>query len=264
MAGGSDDDEIFDTRHDLGGGDIGYDHLLAVVEKGVFVELNPGFVDAVAREGVADPFGDHDGDHDGEHVVEGAGELEHDDDDGDGHASDAGEGGGGTDDGVSARGDAGDVRLARGKDEEARVISDPDLHDDANSATGERADGHGREDDASGDLQAEGDGGEEEAQDGSEDQQHDGASRGGARLAQADLVVEHLGTLGEKIGYELRRLRLHVEVGIVDERRQEGHGEDLHDRAGKPGRGLAPAGDGHVELDEEAAVDALDSRDVVS
>lgn len=50
----------------------------------------------------------------------------------------------------------------------------------------------------------------------------------------------------------------HVEVGVVDKGGKEGNGEDLDDGAGKPAVGFLPAGDGHVSLDEEAAVDAAD------
>ena len=66
-------------------------------------------VDALGREGVGGPFGEHDREHDRDHVrhdvLERAGELEHDDAEGERHARDASEEGGGADHGEDARGD---------------------------------------------------------------------------------------------------------------------------------------------------------------
>lgn len=197
MAGRGEDDEILYAGHDLRRGDVGdiEEVIVRVVKEGVLVEPDPGLVDAATAKGIADPFGDHDGDHDGEDVRQGAGELEHDDDDRDGHACHAGEGRGRADDGVGAWVDAGHVGLALLKGEEFGVVVYPYLHDDAHRPPDQRADCHGGEDDAGGDLKAKGDGCEEEANDGGEKEQYDGAHSGGARLAEAELVVQQPGAL---------------------------------------------------------------------
>ena len=75
---GGEDDEVLDAGDDLRGGQVRDGHLLAVVDEGILVEVNPRLVDAAAGKGVAHPLGDHDGHHDGQHVRERAGELEHD------------------------------------------------------------------------------------------------------------------------------------------------------------------------------------------
>lgn len=197
VACGGEDDEIFDACHDLGGGHVGNSHLFAVIDEWVFVEMDPGFVDAAAGEGVADPFGDHDAHHDGEDICQGTGEFEHDDHDGDGHASHSRQGCCCADDGVRSWRDAGDVWCAALEEEEAAVVVDPDLHDDTDGAADERTNRHGGENDTRGDLETECDGGEEEAECGGKDEQDDGAGGRGALVAQADLVVFELGAFDE-------------------------------------------------------------------
>lgn len=137
------DDEVLDARHDLRRRDVGDGHLLAVIEEGVLVDVYPGLVDAAAGEGVADPLGDHHCYHDGEDVGQGAGELEHDDDDGHRQAGDAGEGGRRSDNCVCSRRDAGNVWFAGLEEEEARIAVKPHLHEDAHGSANECADGHG-------------------------------------------------------------------------------------------------------------------------
>lgn len=159
--------------------------------------MDPGFVDAAAGEGVSDPFGDHDAHHDGEDVCQGAGEFEHDNHDGDGHASYSRQGCCCADDGVCSRCDAGDVRCAALEEEEAAVVVDPDLHDDTDGAADECTDGHGRQDDTSRDLETECDGGQKEAERGGEDEQDDGAGGRGALVAKTDLVIFELGAFDE-------------------------------------------------------------------
>lgn len=112
VAGGGEDRQILDPRHHLARGDVGDGKLLAVVQERVFVEMDPALVDAALAEGVPYPFADHHRNHDGEDVGQRAGELEHDDNDGHGHACDTAEGGGSPDDGVGAGDDAGDVGFA--------------------------------------------------------------------------------------------------------------------------------------------------------
>lgn len=198
VARGGEDDQVLDARHDLRRGNVWdvEEVVVRVVEEGVLVEPDPRLVDASAAKGVADPLGDHDGDHDGQDVGQGARQLEHDDDDRDGHARHARQGGRRADDSVGARVDAGQVRVALlGKGEEFGVGVDPDLHEDAHGAADQGADRHRGENDARGDLEAKSEGREEEADDGGEEEQHDGAHAGGARLAEAELVVQQPGTL---------------------------------------------------------------------
>lgn len=252
MARGGEDDEVLNAGHDLRRGNVRdvEEVVVRVVEEGVLVEADPRLVDAAAAEGVADPFGDHDGDHDGEDVRQGARELEHDDDDGDSHTRHARQGRGGADDGVGARVDAGQVGLTLLEGEELGVVVHPNLHDDAHRASDQCADGHRGEDDARGDLQAKGEGGEEEADDGGEEEQHDGAHGGGACLAEAELVVQQPGALGKQVRHQLGGLGAHVQVGVVDQRCEDGYGDDLGDGPGKPGGLLLPLGYLHVEFDE--------------
>lgn len=260
VARGGEDDEVLDPGHDLRRGDVGdvEQVVVRVVEEGVLVEADPRLVDAPAAKGVADPLGDHDGDHDGEDVRQGARELEHDDDNGHGHARHARQGGGGADDGVGARVDAGQVGLALLKGEELGVVVHPNLHDDAHGAPDQGANGHGGEDDAGGDLEAKGEGREEEADDGGEEEQHDGAHGGGACLAEAELVVQQPGALGEQVRHQLGGLGAHVQIGVVDQGGEDGYGDDLGDGAGKPGRLFLPLSYFHVEFDEQASVYSLE------
>lgn len=162
MACGGEHDEILDACHDLCRGDVGdlCELVVAIVEERVFIEVDPRFVNTAATEPVADPLGEHDGRHDGEDVGECSGQLEHDNDDGHSHARDAGEGRSGADDGIGAWVDAGNIWSAVIlKRLESWVISYPYFHDHAHSATGQSADCHRGEDDARGNLQAEGDSG---------------------------------------------------------------------------------------------------------
>lgn len=46
-------------------------------------------------------------------------------------------------------------------------------------------------------------------------------------------------------------------VGIIYEGSEEGHCQNLSDRAGEPRFGFFPSSDGHVGFDEEAAIDTL-------
>lgn len=172
---GGEDDEVLDAGHDVGDGDVGNGHFGAVIEEGVFVEVNPGLVDATAGEGVADPFGDHDGDHDGQDVSEGAGELKHDDDDGDGHASDTCEGRCCSDNGIGSGRDTWRVRSTGSEEEEAASVVHPNLHQYAHGTTDQGADCHGRQDDAGGDLEAKSDGRKKEADEGGENEEDNGA-----------------------------------------------------------------------------------------
>lgn len=57
------------------------------------------------------------------------------------------------------------VGLAVLEGDERGVVAHPDFHDDADCAAEQRADCHGGKDYAGGDLEAEGDGGEEETED---------------------------------------------------------------------------------------------------
>lgn len=155
VACGGEHDEVLDARHDLRRGDVGdlCELVVAIVKEGVFVEVNPGFVDAAAAKPVADPLGEHDGGHDGEDIGQRAGKLEHDDDNGDSHARDAGEGRSGADNGICARIDAGNIWSAVIHERsEGWVVGYPHLHDDAHSATGQSTDRHRGEDDACGYL----------------------------------------------------------------------------------------------------------------
>lgn len=157
MACGGEHDEILDACHDLCRGDVGdlRELVVAIVEKGVFIEVDPGLVDAAAAEPVADPLGEHDGGHDGEDVGERSSQLKHDDDDGHSHARDAGEGCSGADDGIGARIDAGNIwRAVILKGLESWVVGYPYFHNHAHGATGQSTDCHRGQDNARGDLQA--------------------------------------------------------------------------------------------------------------
>src|SRR3989338_5945491 len=73
-----------------------------VVDEGKLVEEDELVVDAVPAEAVADPLGHHDGHHDGDDEGGVSGELEDDDDQGDGDAGEAAEAGGSADQRVGA------------------------------------------------------------------------------------------------------------------------------------------------------------------
>ena len=94
-------------------------------------------VNAFSFEGVGHPFGDEDGNHVRDNVFELAGEFEHDDAEGDGHAGDAGKERSGADHGEDAGGDGGE-KLADEAAEEGACVE-------------------GGDDDAGGDFAAEGD-----------------------------------------------------------------------------------------------------------
>ena len=85
-------------------------------------------VDAFSFEGIGDPFRDEDGDHVRDDIFEFAGEFEHDNAEGDGHAGDASEEGSGADHGEDARGN-GRYKLANEAAEESAGIEGGD--DDA-------------------------------------------------------------------------------------------------------------------------------------
>ena len=59
--------------------------LLLGVQEGISVQTDVGLVDSLAAERVAHPFAGHDGSHEGDDVLQAAGQLEDDDDQGDGH-----------------------------------------------------------------------------------------------------------------------------------------------------------------------------------
>ena len=78
-------------------------------------------VDAFSFEGISAPFGDEDRDHVRDDVFEFAGEFEHDDAEGDGHAGDAGEEGSGADHGEYARGNGGQELSDEAAEESAGI-----------------------------------------------------------------------------------------------------------------------------------------------
>src|SRR5690348_8390034 len=73
------DEQVFDTSHDLVNWNIWNDSFLAIVKEWIFVEMNPAFVYSTLSKCVADPFTDHDCNHNGKDIGESASEFEHDD-----------------------------------------------------------------------------------------------------------------------------------------------------------------------------------------
>lgn len=252
----SDDDEVLDTCHDFTHGHVG-DGVLAVVEEGVFVKADPAFVDAAFAEGVADPFAQHDGDHDGEDVGEGACELKHDYDDGDGHACYTAQGGRGTDDGKDAGRDTFDVGGAGGKEDAGWVRTLEGLDEGAGCAAVERADGHGGEYDASGDLEAEGGGCEERGEERGEEKKEDWRGCVGG-VAEVVWVLSVRRAFGKECGDERGGLRPHEDDGVVYERGDERDHADFKDGVVPNTGGLAQRGNVHVEADEAGTVEATE------
>ena len=92
-----------------------------VPQNGLSEVVNP-----LSLERIGDPFRDEDGDHVRDNVFEFAGEFEHDDAEGDGHAGDACEEGGGADHGKDAGGDGREELADEAAEEGAGIESGDD------------------------------------------------------------------------------------------------------------------------------------------
>lgn len=124
----------------------------------------------------------------------------------------------------------------------------------ANGSSVQRANGHGRENNPSGDLEAKGNGCEQEAEDGGgEETGHD--SWCGSLSAETELLVGEFGAFGKEGCDELGGLCAHEAIGVIDQGGQEGNCDDFKDRVGgdKP-KALAQFGNAHVHLDEHCSV----------
>lgn len=159
-------------RHDLRHG-YAKAMLVFVVEERKAIEPNHAVCDAAVAEAVTDGFCDANNDHGGEDVGECAGELEHDDHDGNGDVHDSGKGGAGAEEGVGAGCDAGDVWCAGGEEAGVREGFVEGLDQDADGAAEGGADGHRGDEDAGWDFAAVGNYDEEHANDGSEQEGED-------------------------------------------------------------------------------------------
>lgn len=159
------DNEVLDACHNLADGDVGNDIFLAVIEKRVFVEVDPTFVDSTFSEGIADPLTEHDSYHNREDIGESSSELKHDYYDGHCHSCNSAECCGCTNDGICSWSNAGNIRFASCEWEECGVVVDPNFHDDANSSSEQSSNRHRRQNDASGDLKSKSDRREKEAKD---------------------------------------------------------------------------------------------------
>lgn len=102
----------------------------------------------------------------------------------------------------------------------------------------ERADGHGGEDDASRDLEAEGDGREERSEDRGEEEEKDWRGCVGG-VAEVVRVLRVRGAFGKERGDERGGLRPHKDDGVVYERSDECGRADFNNGVVSNAGGLA-------------------------
>mmetsp|Transcript_18750 Transcript_18750/g.50897 ORF Transcript_18750/g.50897 Transcript_18750/m.50897 type:complete len:729 (-) Transcript_18750:249-2435(-) len=194
--------------------------LVGLVQVGVAAEPDGAVVDA-GREVVPDKLRDEAGAHEGDHHLQPVGELEHDDDERDGHAAHAAKHRGRPDHGVDAR-----VHHDRGAGDHRVDGVRHEAHDAAQARAREEA----RHEEPRRDPGAEGEGHLHKAQEAGE-QERGGEGQVGARL-HAIAEAHHVWLRGTRV------------VAGVEERADGGGREDARVPVGK-------AGDGREEADQQ-------------